>query len=161
MRLVVGAVAEGGGAEIGVALGHGVDVEQHLLRAAAAGLAGVDGVLGAGGVAAEVFPRAVRHGDGGVVFLQAAAHLSHDCCLQGFDGGEHGFGVGVLGEQVVADVGAQDGRVAEHALPVGVLHPGVFVDADAAELVRSGGGSWGRWVGCSWGGTIARRAAGP
>src|SRR5690606_40246558 len=34
----------------------------------------------------------------------------------------------------LAEVGAQHLRVAQHLLPVLVLHPGVVVDADSAEL---------------------------
>ena len=117
----------------------GVFVQQHLLGAAATRAAGVHRVLRAGVVSGVVLPRAVGGGNGAVVLLDAAAHLGDQGGLQRLRAGEHRAGVGVLRLQVLADVGADDLRVAQHLPPVLVLHPRVVVDAHPAELLDAPG----------------------
>jgi S1-C subfamily serine protease len=122
--------------EIGLARGQRRLVQQHLLAVvASARPPGVDRVLGPGVIADVVVPRPVRGGDRGVVLLDATPHLGEQLRLQRLGARQHRLGVGVLGLQVRPDVGAQRLRVAQHLLPVVVLHPGIVVDAHAAQLL--------------------------
>ncbi len=133
---MVGAVLGVGQAEIGLAPGQGVGVDQHLfLGGRGAEPAGVDRVLRARLVADIVFERAVGRGHGGIVGLDAALHLLEQLVLQRFGPGQHRLGVGVLRLQMGADVLAQGLGIVQHLAPVLVLHPGVVVGADAAQLL--------------------------
>ncbi len=135
VEAVVGAVLGRPEVEVGLAAGEGVGVDQHLLLGGRrAEAAGVDRVLGPGLVADVVFELSVGRGDGGVVGLDAALHLLEQLRLQGLGPGQHGPGVGVLRLQVAADVGAEGLGIVQHLAPVLVLHPGVVVGADAAQL---------------------------
>ena len=149
VELVVGAVAGRADLEEGLALGKRVFVQQHLFAAVlAAGAARVQRMLGPDLVADIIVPGAVGGRDAGIVLLDATLHLGEQLRLQGLGPGQHGGGVGVLGLEVFADVGAQDLGVAQHLTPVVVLHPGVVVCAGAAELfddlrIAAGGGGLG------------------
>ncbi len=133
---VVGAVAGRGHLVIGLALGQGLHVQQHLFAAVApaAGPAHVQWVLGAGVEADEVVERAVRHGRGGVVLLDPALHLLEQLGLQRLGRGHHRRGVGVLRLQVRADLRLQRLGVEQHLAPVVVAQPGVVVGAHLAVL---------------------------
>ncbi len=96
-------------------------------------------MLGPGLEAHIVFELAVRLRDGGVVGLDAALHLLEQLGLQRLGGSQHRLGVGVLGFQVGADILAQGLRIMQHVAPVLVLHPGIVVGADAAELLDAAG----------------------
>jgi hypothetical protein len=118
-----------------VGLGQGVHVDQDLLAVlASARPTGVQRMLGPDLVPGVVFPVAVGGGDRAVVLLDAALHLLEQGVLEVFGGGQHGAGIGVLGVQMLADVGAQHRRVAHDRLPVVVLHPEVVVGPGAAQL---------------------------
>src|SRR5690606_18684363 len=124
---MVGAVASGADLIVGLAFREGVLVQQDLLAFVRAARAPrVDRMLGADFVAAVVFPRTVRRRNGGVVFLDPPLHLGEQLRLQRLGGGQHGLGVGVLGLQVLADVGSENLGIAKHLLPVFVLQPGVI-----------------------------------
>ena len=121
---------------VGVLLGPRVGVQQQfLVRRRLAPPAQMARVLGAQLIAAEVLERAVRRGDRGVVLLDPPLHLLEELLLQILGPRQHRGHVGVLGRQVLAHVGLHLGRIAQHRLPVVVLHPGVVVDADAPELL--------------------------
>ena len=119
----------------GLALGLLLFVEQDLLGAAADRLAGMNRVLRALLEAGVVLERTVLGRNAGVVLLDATFHLLEHRRLQRFGRGEHGLGVGVLGGQVLLDVGLDQGRVPQDLLPVVVLHPGIVVDAGATQLL--------------------------
>ena len=109
-------------------------------------------MLGAQLIAAEVLERAIGIGHGGVVLLDPPLHLLEHGLLQHPGRRQHGLGVGVLGDEVIAHVGADHRRIAQHRLPVVVLHPGVVVDAHTAELLdRLGVFAWVRWNGLGHG----------
>ena len=121
--------------KVRLALGLRVRVQQHLFWAAASGPPRVLGLLRAQLVPQVVLPRAVDRGHRAVVLLDAPFHLLEHLRLEGLRGGEHGAGVGVLFDQVCLGVGFDQCRIAQDFLPVVVLHPGVVVDPDAAELL--------------------------
>ncbi|MNY21599.1 hypothetical protein D3C86_1551580 [compost metagenome] len=152
---MVGAVLHRRDLRIGLALRQGVAVQQELRRR------GLDEVLGhglavdhpgplaldphvsrvllAGAVLSEILPSAVGGGDRAVVLLDAALHLLEHRRLQRQGRGHHGLAIGVLGGQVFLDVGLDQRGVAQHGLPVVVLHPLIVVDADAAQLLDADG----------------------
>ena len=94
-------------------------------------------MLGAFAVAGRVGERSVRHGNGGIVFLDAATHLREEFCAQPLDIGHRRGGVGVLGLEIGADVGRQHRGVVHHLLPVVGAQPGVVVGP--RETVGDGG----------------------
>ena len=149
-KAVIRAVARGGHFRIGLALGQLVGVQQQLRRGSHDEIlrhrltihhpgaltldAHVAGVLIAGLVFDVVVPAAIRRGNRAVVFLDAAAHLAEQRLLQGQGGSHHGLAVGVLGGQVVLNLGLDQGRIAQDRLPVVVLHPLIVVGPGAAQL---------------------------
>ena len=149
---MVGAVAGGSNLEEGLALGQVVLVQQHLLGPTFASGARMYGVLGAQGIAAVVGIGAVRRGDGAVVLLDAPLHLGEQDGLKVLRPGQHRAREGVLGVQMLADIGAQHLGIAQHLLPIVVLHPGVVVGPRTAEL-----GDCQGTTGRSWGGEEAHR----
>ena len=160
---VVGAVVGGADLGIGLAGREGVGVEQHLrIARAGAGLAHESGVLIPGLVLGEILPRPVGRRHRTVVFLDAPLHLLEHLGLQRQGRGHHRLAIGVLGGQMFLDVRLDQGRIAQHRLPVVVLHPLVVVDPDAAQLFdphrdllrdgRDGGGLGHRNSGSAGGG---------
>ncbi len=111
-------------------------VQEHLFRriVRAARPPDAPGMLGAGLVAAEVVEGAVRRRDGGVVGLQPALHLLEELSLQRLRRRQHHLQIGVLGLEVRADLCGDLGGIAQHGLPVVVLHPDVVVLPRPAEL---------------------------
>ena len=100
-------------------------------------------------IADIIVPRAVGGGDGAIVLLDPALHFGEQLGLQGFGVGQYGGGVGILGGQVLADISPQNLGVAQHLLPVLVLHPRIVINSGAAKLgngfgvTAGGGGLWG------------------
>ena len=92
-------------------------------------------VLRARLVADVVFEIAVRGRHAAVVVADAPLHFREDLRLQRVCGGEGFARIGVLGFQMGADVRAQERGVAQHLLPVVVLHPAIVVGPRAAELL--------------------------
>ena len=139
-QLVVGAGVDAAEGEIVLAFPHRVAVEQD--RLGGVGIEGIrsraardDRVFAALAVARVIGVWPVNLGHGAVVFLDAAAHFLEQFVAQrGCRVFEHGLGVGILGFEISADVGAQHGRVAHHLLPVVILHPLIGVVAGAVRL---------------------------
>ena len=147
---VVGAVGGGRHFRIGLAFGQDIGVQQQLrgrshdeiLRhrlavhhpCALAFYSHVAGVLIAGLVFDVVVPAAIGRGHRTVVFLDATAHLGEHRLLQRQGGGHHGLAIGVLGRQMLLDLGLDQGRVAQNRLPVVVLHPLIVIGSGAAQL---------------------------
>ena len=100
-------------------------------------------------IADIIVPRAVGGGDGAIVLLDPALHFGEQLGLQGLRALEHIGGVGVLSDEMLADIGAKHFGVAQHLLPVLVLHPGIVINSGAAKLgngfgvTAGGGGLWG------------------
>ena len=121
-------------AHVVLALGEGRHVEDHLrrgrlvLRRRRPALAQVRRVLGALVEALPVPVAAVVGGDGGIVLLDARAHLLHERLLQGAQPRHHGVGVGHFGPQVVHDVVALVARVivADPVVLVGAVAEGAL-----------------------------------
>jgi hypothetical protein len=114
--------------EVRQALGHGVAVEQHLDLAAIARCASDRFVLAAGIELPEIGERPVRLWHARIVFLDAATHFVDQRLLQPLQRPEKRLGVSVLGLEIGPDIGIEQGGVAQHLLPVGVLQPGIVVD---------------------------------
>ena len=148
---VVGAVPAGGDAEIALAFRLPVAVEQHLLGAfAVPRRAAMDRMLAALHMSDVVEPAPVRRRDGAVVLLDAPAHLVIERGAKIGVRSQKGVLVFVLDLQIGADFRFENGRVAHHALPVGVLEPGVLVPpGNAVQGGRDGfpGGNGGLSVG--------------
>ena len=136
---VVGAV--GGGAElpIGLALRLDIAVEENCFALAAARPAAQARVLPANFIARIIVERAIGRGHGAVVLLEAAFHLGKQRFPQGGDIGHRGFGVGILGFEIGADVARKLGGLTHHLLPVVRPEPGIVV-ADRNAVV--GGNRW-------------------
>src|SRR5262245_45139868 len=96
-----------GAAEIeeGVALCLLVALEHDRLAAAVPVLAGKQGMLAAFAVACEVGVRTVRLRDGGIVFLDAPAHLGDEAFLEVFCVAERCRRIGVLLRKMASDFG--------------------------------------------------------
>ena len=125
--------------EVVDAFGFGVAVEHDLLFAGhfairAGGAAHIDRILPAFAVTAVVEPVAITLGRGGIVFLDAPAHLGVQALLQRGGGGHYVGVIRVLCFQMGADIGLQHRRITHHLLPVIVAHPGVFIHSRAAQL---------------------------
>ncbi len=133
-QAVVFAVRDRRGGEEGMALRARRQVEQHLFGAAGAGRAGDDRMLGARIEAAVIGVGAVRRGHGRVVVLDPALHFGEQRRLEVLGAGEHGVGIGVLGNEMGADLGIEGGGVAQHRLPVGIAQPGIVIGPHPAEL---------------------------
>ena len=152
-----------------LARGEGRHVEDRLrcrgpvLRRRRPALAQVRRILGALVEALPVPVAAVVGGDGGIVLLDARAHLLHERRLQGAQSRHHGVGVGHFGLQVghdvvallvgvvVADPVVLVGAVAEGALD----HVGLLLRHGRRGHAVGGGHGRGR-CGALWPGTAAR-----
>lgn len=121
-----------GKAEIGLALGLPVAVDQNFLCATLARFAHEAGVLAAGHIGNTVGERPVWRGDSAVVFLDAALHLGKERFLQLRRIRHGGFEMGILGLEERADLGVQRFRLAHHLLPVLRPQPVVGIDTAAA-----------------------------
>ena len=168
-------MAGGTHAEEGLALGLGLLVQQDLLGTVAPLPTDVRRVLGTGGVAGEIDEGSIGLRCRGVVLADPPRHFPEEGVLESLRRSQDRPGVGVLGFEVPANLGLQDGRVPQDLLPVLVLHPGVVVGPGAAELddclrLASGRGRPGRRVGshaagCPWlgpgGGGLRRSGARP
>ncbi len=136
---MVGRMVDAGEAEIVLAFGLLVAVEQDDAFAAVARLAEIARLLPAGDIGRAVGIGAILHGHGAVVLLDAAAHLGKQRLLQGLRIGHRRRHIGVLGLQMRADLRLQDRGILEHGLPVVVTKPGIVVgagDAVARILLR-------------------------
>ena len=96
---MVGAGFEDAEAEVVVAFGEEVRVEDGFAAAAVDGVG--EALFGAG----VVVPAAAADGDGGVGFLDAAEDLRVELLLKGEGGSEGGVGAGVFGFEVGEDGG--------------------------------------------------------
>ena len=153
-------MAGGAHTEEGLALGLGLLVQQDLLGPVAPLPTDVRRVLGTRGVAGEIDEGSVGLRCRGVVLADPPLHFPEEGVLESLRRSQDRPGVGVLGFEVPANLGLQDGRVPQDLLPVLVLHPGVVVGPGAAELddclrLASGRGRPGRRVvshaaGCPW-----------
>ena len=120
---------DAGEAEIVLARSLLVAIEQHHALAAFARLAEIAGLLAAGDEGGAVSERTVLHRHGTVVFLDTALHLGKKLLLQRFRIRHRRLHIGVLGLQMRADLGIEDGGVLEHLLPVVGPEPGIIVGA--------------------------------
>ena len=102
-------------------------------------------VLAAVTVAREIGEGAVGLGNGGIVFLDAPAHLRDEAGLKLFRSGEGCLRIGILLLEAGADLGIENRRILENLPPVLRLQPCVIIlDPDAMNIEDIGfGGSRG------------------
>ncbi len=126
---VIGRLVEAGQAEIILALGLLVAIQQHLFFAAAARGAKIMRLFAAGHEKRAIGIGSVIDGHGGIVLLDAALHLLEQLFLKRLGVAHRRFHIGVFRLQMGADGGVQNGGVLEHGLPVIGPEPGVIVGA--------------------------------
>ena len=114
--------------EIFVGRGEFVAIENDFGLATLARTASEQLVLSALTELAQVGVDSVRRGDAGIIFLDAPAHFLDQPLLQGRGVAKQALGVGVFGFEIFTDIRIQDGRVAQHLLPVFILQPRIIVD---------------------------------
>jgi hypothetical protein len=116
-------------AEIGLAFGLMVAVEQDDFLAAVARGAEIARLLAALLVGRTISERPVLHRHGRIVLLDAAAHFVEQRRPELGRVGHERFLVGVLGLEMGADRRIEHGGVPEHLLPIVGAQPGIIVYA--------------------------------
>ena len=144
-QAMVGRMIRSAEIEEGLAFGLLVAVEHDGLRSAVPGLPADERVLAALTVAGEIGEGPVGLGNGGIVLLDAPAHLRDEAGLKLFRSGEGCFRIGILLLEAGADLGIENRRILENLPPVLRLQPCVIIlDPDAMNIEDIGfGGSRG------------------
>src|SRR5688572_17779466 len=110
-----------------MALGLLVAVEHDGLGTTLAGLAADKGVLSAFAIAGEIGEGAIRLGNGGIILLDAAAHLRHQAGLELLRSGESCGCISILLLQAGPDLRIENRRILENFLPVLCLQPSIII----------------------------------
>ena len=128
--------------EIGLAVRFLVAVQQDGLGPIGQGLAAIERMLAALPVAGEIGEGAIRGGNGGVIPLDAPAHLGDEGRLGLTHGSEIGLREGVFRLQIGTDVGVQHRRIAHDGAPVFGAQPGIVLGESHAVDNAFTGAAW-------------------
>ena len=85
------------------------------------------GIFRTGHIGDAVGPGSVRCRNGGIILLDPATHLLDQRLAQFRGAGHDGILIGILRDQMIANLRVEHRRVLEHVLPVWRAQPGVFV----------------------------------
>jgi hypothetical protein len=105
-----------------------VAIKQNPCLPAITRLAAEQRMLTACDEADEIGPGAVRRGNGGIVLLDAPFHFLEKRLLERRRAGKGSLGIGVLRQQVTANILGEHRRIAHHLLPVHRSQPRIVVD---------------------------------
>jgi len=88
---------------------------------------------------AQVGEWAIGRGHAGIVFLDPPAHFCDQRLLQVSGVAEQAFDIVVFRFQILANIGAEDGGIAQHLLPIRILQPRIVVGDRDAMVVKECG----------------------